>query len=141
MMNLAGCFEQQGHHIDLILARKRGPLIDQVSPSIPIHTLGLQPRVKILSQLLQLPSSTRNIALRLLWDKRPKVIRSLAVLVQYLRATPPDVLLTTLDPSNLVALWAAWLAKGHTRIVIREANTISKQISGYGKTFESHLPF
>ncbi len=140
ILRLAEYLDQNGHTIDLVVSRMRGPFIDLIPASVHIHLAGFQHPLRILPNIIRLPASTRKIFLELLWQNRPKVIRSLTTLTHFLKTESPDVLLTTLDPSNLIAVCAGWLAQTKTRIVIREANTISKKIARYNRPFEKYLP-
>jgi glycosyltransferase involved in cell wall biosynthesis len=77
----------------------------------------------------------------LLKNRQPKVVRSLPKLMRYLRSAEPDALLTTLPNNNLVAIWAKWLCRSRTRIVVCEGNTTSKEVSACASNpFDSKWP-
>jgi len=52
------------------------------------------------------------------------VLGSLPALVRYLRRQRPDALMSTIEHANVVALWAAWLARTRTRTVVRAASMV-----------------
>ena len=87
--------------------------------------------------LLQLPGSVRQLAPRLLLKGRPRALACLVPLVDYLRRERPEALLSTVSFNGLVALWARELAGVSTRIVVREANTLSQHVSGGKHEFRS----
>jgi glycosyltransferase involved in cell wall biosynthesis len=61
--------------------------------------------------------------------------------MRYLRSAGPDALLTTLPNNNLVAVWAKWLCRPRTRIVVCEGNTTSKEVSACASNpFDSKWP-
>lgn len=96
LLTLAGVFAERGVAVDLVLASAAGAYIDEVPPSIRVVDLGCR-----------------------------RVITSLPRLVGYLRQERPAVLLTTMSHANVVGLWARRLAGVSTRVVVREANTLS----------------
>jgi glycosyltransferase involved in cell wall biosynthesis len=96
LLALAEGFTARGIAVDLVLAKAVGDYSGEV------------------------PASVRVVNLR-----AGRVLTSLPRLVHYLRAERPAVLLTTMSHANLVGLWARRLAGGTTRVVIREANTLS----------------
>jgi glycosyltransferase involved in cell wall biosynthesis len=57
--------------------------------------------------------------------KADRVLLSLPALVRYLRRERPDVMLSTLDYANIIALWARRLAGVPEKVVVNEQNTIS----------------
>jgi glycosyltransferase involved in cell wall biosynthesis len=98
MLKLACGMSARGYPVDLVLARARGPYLDLV------------------------PESVRLIDLH-----APRDILSLLPLVRYLRQERPDVLLSGLH-TNIIALWARWLARVPTRVVISERSTFSQYV-------------
>lgn len=100
MIHLARGLARRGHSVDLVLVQARGPLLAEV------------------------PDQVRLIELR-----SAGVLVSLRALARYLRRERPDALLSTLNTANVVAVYAARLARSGTRIVIRQANTLSRTLS------------
>jgi glycosyltransferase involved in cell wall biosynthesis len=101
MVNLARGLADRGLDVDLVLSTAEGPYLSEVSRSVRLVDL-----------------------------KARRVLASLPKLVRYLRAERPRALLSTLTYANVVALWAARLARVSTRVVVREANTLSLASQG-----------
>ena len=97
MVNLARGMVEQGKDVDLVLAKAEGPYLADV------------------------PSDVRVVDLN-----AKRVLTSLPALVRYLRQERPVALLSALDHANIVALWAVWLARVNTRVVVSVHNTISR---------------
>ena len=89
MLNLATGFVRRGIAVDMVLGRAEGPLRPQVPPQVRIVDL----RVK-------------------------RMHRALPGLMRYLRTERPQALLSALDHSNVIALWARALARVPTRVVV-----------------------
>lgn len=140
ILHVSGELARRGHPVDLLLVKKTGPLLAQVSPKVRIIELGTCSQTMVLPSLLRLPSQTRRQLLRVVVrEKLPKVVRSLPLLVRYLQRVRPAALLATLPDNVLTALWAGWLAKGQ-RIVIREANTQSLNLEHGRHLFDRLFP-
>jgi glycosyltransferase involved in cell wall biosynthesis len=88
-VDLANEFADLGLRVDLVLARAYGPYIDEVSAAVRVVNL-----------------------------RASRVLHSLPKLIRYLRSERPDVLLSGLEHSNLVALSARLAAGVGTRCVI-----------------------
>ena len=95
MLHLGACFAARGHPVDLVVGVPGGPLASRV------------------------PASVRVIDLR-----AGRTVRALPGLVRYLRRERPMVLLSTLEHSNVLAVWARSLAGTGTRVVLREATIL-----------------
>jgi len=119
----------RGHRIDLVLGQRRGPMLEHVSPSVRIMDLAAHGARRNVPTLLRLPGSVRRLAPRLLVKGRPRVLACLGPLVDYLRRERPEALLSTVSFNGLVALWAREIAAVPTRVVVREANTLSHHAS------------
>lgn len=129
------------HRVDLVLASRGGPLVAEIPGGMRVIELGLAWPPAVWSALLSLRLPTaRILSGQFIRRKPPKAVRSLPRLVRYLRDERPDGLLTTLPYNNLAALWAAFLAGTSTRIVVREANMLSKEVTESAKSLEQHLP-
>lgn len=98
MVNIMNYLAEQGYPIDLVLVRREGPFLKQVSPKVNIVHLGTK-----------------------------KVLFSIPALARYLHRERPAALLSTLVHVNICAVTAHKLARTQTRLVIREANTVSYQ--------------
>ncbi len=98
VLALAGGVASRGIPVHLVLARQEGPYLSEVPASVQIVNLDTR------RDLLALPA-----------------------LVRYLRRVRPRVLLSGLH-TNLIALWARRLARGSTRIIVCEHNTLSSRV-------------
>jgi glycosyltransferase involved in cell wall biosynthesis len=96
MLRLAKGIAERGCMVDLVLARAKGPYLNEM------------------------PKSVRIIDL-----KASRVLSSLPALVRYLRREQPQALLSTLDYANIVALWARRLTGIPKRLIVNDQNTIS----------------
>lgn len=96
MVNLARGFVERGLQVELVLAKAEGPYLSEVPPGVRVVDL----------------------------DAR-RVLYSLPSLVWYLRREQPQAMLSTLSHANIIALWAKKLAHVPTRLIVREANTVS----------------
>lgn len=101
---------QRGFAVDMVLARNVGAYTRLLSPSIRVVDL-----------------------------RAGRVLAGLPGLAWYLRKERPAVLLTTMSHANVVGLWARRLAGGSTRVIIREANTLSVATNG-GRGRDKLLP-
>lgn len=96
MLKLAHGIAEQGHAVDLVLARAEGPYLAAVPEIVRIVDL-----------------------------KAPRVLLSLPALAGYLRRERPDALLCSLDYANIVAILARCLAGTPKNMAVNEQNTIS----------------
>jgi glycosyltransferase involved in cell wall biosynthesis len=141
MLHLCGELSRRRYNVDLVLVRKAGPLLADVPAGVRIIELGTRSRWLTLPTLMRLPGETRRLLRRaIVREPLPKVVRSLSRLVHYLEAEQPAALLATLPNNVLVALWAKWLARTDTTIVVREANTPSLNMSETNHLFEQLFP-
>lgn len=97
LVTLANQFASKAN-VDLVLCRARGPLLEECSQDVHIVDLNVQDEY-----------------------------RSLIPLGRYLRQSCPDVLLSTLDLSSMVAVLVKKLTGSQSKIIIRLANTVSIQ--------------
>lgn len=96
-VNLANGFSQRGYVVEMVLLSATGEFLTDLRPEIRIVNL----QVKRLRGTL-LP------------------------LVRYLRQVQPNALLAFMWPITVIALWARWLARVSTRVVIAEHTTWSR---------------
>ncbi len=104
MVNLIKGFVDLGLSVDLVLNKADGPYMKLVPPQVRIIDL-----------------------------QAPRMIQGLPKLVSYLKREKPAALLTTLHYNIEIAILAKHLARSKTRLIVREANTLSNQ-SKYCKT-------
>ena len=103
MLHLGSCFAARGHAVDLVLAIPGGPLEGQIPSELRVVNLGAK-----------------------------RTVRALPAFARYLRRERPEALLSTLEHSNILAVWASWLARAGTRVVLREASDLvpTEQVKG-----------
>jgi tyrosine-protein phosphatase YwqE/glycosyltransferase involved in cell wall biosynthesis len=101
VLALAGGIASRGIPVHLVLARREGPFLAEVPGSV---------------QIVDLHARRDLLALR--------------ALVRYLRKEKPRVLFSGLH-TNLIALWARRLARGSTRVIVCEHNTLSSRVQHY----------
>ncbi|PZO56373.1 MAG: glycosyl transferase [Phormidesmis priestleyi] len=104
MVNLMQGFVELGLSVDLVLNKADGPYLDLIPPQVRIIDL-----------------------------QSPRMIQGLPKLVSYLKREKPVAMLTTLHYNIEIAIVAKLLARANTRLLVREANTLSNQ-SKYCKT-------
>jgi glycosyltransferase involved in cell wall biosynthesis len=95
MVNLARGFVERGIAVDLVLAKAEGTYLSEV------------------------PQEVRIIDL-----KSHRVLTSLPGLIRYLRRERPSVLLSAMNHTNLVALWAKKLSGVSTKVVVSVHNNL-----------------
>lgn len=96
MLHLGACFAARGHEVDFVVGVPGGPLDSQI------------------------PSSVRRIELG-----ARRSIQALPSLTRYLSRERPRALLSTLEHSNIMAVWAGALARSGVRVVLREASMVA----------------
>jgi glycosyltransferase involved in cell wall biosynthesis len=97
IVNLSKGFVDRGHSVDIVLARARGPFIEQLADGVRVIDLGVE----------------RSLA-------------SIPGLVRYLRRERPLALLACSDGANIVALWSKRLARGSTKVLISIHTNVSQ---------------
>jgi glycosyltransferase involved in cell wall biosynthesis len=103
IVNLVQGIVQRGEPVDLALAVAEGDFFDQ------------------------LPRQARVVDLR-----AGRLIGSLVPLIRYLRRERPRVLISSMSHANLVALWAAKLARRATPVMVTVHNTMSESTGSNG---------
>lgn len=102
MIDLSRAFADEGRAIDVVVLNRRGALLDDLGPGVRLVDLD-----------------------------RPRAALALPALVRYLRRARPKALLSTLEHANVMAVVAARLVGG-VRVVVREANTPTRDLTGRG---------
>jgi glycosyltransferase involved in cell wall biosynthesis len=95
-LKLAEGFSNRGFQVDLVLASATGPRLGQVSTEVRVVDL-----------------------------RARRVLAALPALVRYLRQERPEALVSVLDHTNIVALWARRIARYPGRVIVVEQNTLS----------------
>lgn len=111
MVSLANGLAARGLSVDLVLARKSGAYVADVSPKVRIINLN---------------------ASRTLYTLWP--------LVRYLRRERPATLLSAMNYVNVIASWAHQLAGAPTRLVLTEHSHVSRQLSDTPRSLAWGLP-
>lgn len=109
ILKLANGIAAQGTNVDLVLARKEGPYLPEVMPSVRVVDLGAS------RDLFALPA-----------------------MVRYLRKERPRAVLSGLH-TNLIALWARRLARIPSRIVVSERNALFPKLRHYSSDMRMRL--
>jgi glycosyltransferase involved in cell wall biosynthesis len=97
MLTLAKGLRDRGFEVDVVVVTAQGPFVSDV------------------------PSNVRLIELR-----TRRVMYSVFRLAAYLKHERPAALLATLNTANAVAVMARWLSRQPTRIVIRQADHLTR---------------
>lgn len=139
MLTLAAEFSRRGHRVELVLGRRRGPLLKALPEGVGVHELEVCPMPRLVAALMRLPRDAWRDAGVMLLRKVPKIVRTLPSLEAYLRAQRPDILLSTLPKANIVAAWARRLSATGTALVLREANQFSVALNPRNR-FDRLLP-
>ena len=98
MLNLANGFVCEGIDVDLLLVNLEGPYLSKVHPDIKI--IGFETK---------------------------RLLRTIPVLLAYLKRERPDVLMTALEDTNLTATFAYCLARVSTRMVVTVHNNLTQE--------------
>lgn len=92
---LANQLAAEGCSVDLLLSKKEGPYLAEVSPDVNILEVG-----------------------------GGRVLASVVPLIRYIRLVRPAALLSSLMHANVIAALACWVSAVPLRFIIREANTV-----------------
>jgi glycosyltransferase involved in cell wall biosynthesis len=112
MLNLVRGLLDEGWSVNLVVAKAEGPYLRDIPKGC---------------KLVDLQSTHVSYAL-------PRLAR-------YLRSEPPSILLSTMTHANIIALLARIIACKDFRLIVREANTISKSSKNDSKWRSRLLPF
>lgn len=104
MVNLAQGMTERGLPVDLVVAAAEGEFLGHLPPAV---------------RLVDLHAG--------------RVLRSLGPLTRYIRRERPRVLISSMSHANLVALWAAKLARRRTPVVVTVHNTMSQSHQEQGR--------
>jgi glycosyltransferase involved in cell wall biosynthesis len=93
MLNLATGMADLGFNIDLVLAKAEGQYLSQVSKHINVIDLD-----------------------------SPRTLQSLPKLIRYLKRAKPKALISAIEHTNILAIWAKKLSGVATKVIISEHN-------------------
>jgi len=140
LLRLAEGLAEDGHRVDLLLVRRRGPLVAELPPKVRVLELPRSSPRKTRIQLRRVLQPRGTDLLRLGFQKLPRVLSCLPALTDYLDEERPALLITTLTTNNLAAIWAGMSTVAATRVVIREAISLSQQVPAWSSGYETWLP-
>ena len=112
MVTLANGFAEKGFSVDLVLVKQEGPYLSEVSSSVRIVDL-----------------------------KCSRVLFACFKLASYLRWAKPEIILSTLEHANIIAIWSKMLTAGKTKCVIRMPSTISVNVKYTNSFREKIIPW
>jgi glycosyltransferase involved in cell wall biosynthesis len=111
VLNLARGFAERGHFVDLVLATKTGPFLDDV------------------------PDSLRLVSL-----DRKRIAMSIPSLVSYLSRAKPKALISSMTHCNVAAIAASMLCRHSTSIIVTEHVAMNESQVNPGSRTERLLP-
>ncbi len=111
MAKLAGGIADQGYDVDLVLSRAEGHYLAEVPDTVRIVDLDAS-----------------------------RVLASIPGLIRYLRRERPAAMLTSMNYVNVVGIWARWLARVDTRLVVNEQNALSLEAAHSPRRRHRFLP-
>ncbi len=129
MLNLAHGLSDQGHRVEMVMARKTGHFLDEIHSAIRVVDLNVG---SARESLLSLPSLGRDAwfwARMVLASKPHFVLGALPKLARYLRREKPDVLISAMDYPNAVAIAAKVLAGNSIPVIATLHSTLSAEIA------------
>ncbi len=104
MSQLATGFSKRGIPVDFVLVKAEGQFVRSLPPEVRVVDFNLS-----------------------------SIYWSLAPMIRYLRQNRPQVLISALDLTNLVAIWSRKLSGVNLKVVLRLVSTISLQQRSSGK--------
>lgn len=140
MITLCNAMAARGIRVELLLRKKEGPLLGELSDAVEITLLPASGRGRWMPAVAKLVGTSPELLAQLLARNPEGFIRRLPALRDYLRREQPDALLSTLTGNNLLTTLAAELAKVETRIVLREAINLLADYNRDGKALPAGLP-
>ena len=111
ILTLAQEFLSNGCVVELVVCNAKGAYLDELPEGIT---------------LVDLQSS--------------RMAYALFGLIKYLRINKPDVLLSTIHHANILAVCAKIISRSSTRVVLREANTISHNVGKTKSLVDKSIP-
>ena len=137
---LCNALAERGLRVELLLSKKQGPLIGALSDAVDVTLLPAAGRWRWMPAIAKLGKTSPALRAYLFAQSPPGFVRRLPTLRDYLQKERPDALFSTLTGNNLLAVWAAQLAKVPTRIVLRIATTLSVDFAQDQKASPTALP-
>jgi len=129
MLNLAHGFLDQGQQVDLVMARKTGHFLDEISPAVRVVDLKVRSALESLKSLPGLGRDAWFWARMVLATKPHFVLGALPGLSRYLQREKPDVIISAMDYPNAVAISAAALAGNAVPVIATVHSTLSAEVA------------
>jgi glycosyltransferase involved in cell wall biosynthesis len=130
-LQLAEGLVRAGQRVDLLVGEAEGAYAGEVPSGLRLIVLGRAPLRGRLAALRADPGGWRPVLRAVVLPRRiSRTVGCIPALAGYLRREEPDALIARLSYANLVALWARSLAGSRTRVVVTEANTLSRRTAG-----------
>jgi glycosyltransferase involved in cell wall biosynthesis len=129
MLNLAHGFLDQGQRVDLVMARKTGHFLDEISPDIRVVDLKVRSALESLKSLPGLGRDAWFWARMVLATKPHFVLGALPGLSRYLQREKPDVVISAMDYPNAAAIAAAALAGNDVPVIATVHSTLSAEVA------------
>ena len=140
MLNLICELVDQGHRVDLVMARREGLFLDQIPSSTRIIDLNVRSARKTLFTLPRLGRDSWFWACMVLAPKPHFVLGALPGLANYLKLERPDALISSMDYPNVVAIMARDLARVKTRVIATVHIALSMKVATIKKRRVKDLP-
>ena len=112
MINLANGFVACGLSVELILVYREGPYLQQLAPEVKVIEL-----------------------------QANKLVTSVFGLAEYLKKYQPEVLLTALEDTNIVAICASLIARVKTRVYVTVHNNLSQESANANNLKRKYVPY
>lgn len=129
MLNLAHGLYDQGHRVDMVMARKTGHFLDEIHSAIRVVDLNVGSARESLLSLPRLGRDAWFWAQMVLASKPHFALGALPKLARYLRREKPDVLISAMDYPNAVALAAKTLTGNEIPVIATAHSTLSAEIA------------
>lgn len=114
MVRLAGGLAERGYDVDLVLGRRDEDDHYRAEVADTVRIVSLD---------------------------APRALFSVPRLIRYLRRERPVAMVTSLDYMNVLGVWARWLARVDTRVVVNEQNTLSMVVDNGTRRRKRVLPW
>ena len=141
LVTLGREFCRLGLRVDLVVLKKKGPLLADVAPEIRLVEIGkASSSVALVQALLRTSRIPLPQLVPLFAGGLPSVVKRLPKIAEYYDRERPDAILASLPQTILTALWAREASTHKPRILIREANTFSIDSQAGLRAFDRKLP-
>lgn len=129
MLNLARALGDQGHRVDLVMARVAGRFLDEIPETVNLVDLGVRSALQLLPALPRAPGPVLRLVPALLGPDAPWVLGAVPALARYLRRSRPDAMLAALNYPNITALLARQVSGVGTPTVVSVHNHLTTSLA------------